>query len=183
MTYDVILADPPWKYGQKANTPDFRGGALKHYPLMPLNDIMNMKVAAYAADNCALFLWATMPLLQEALDVMSAWGFIYKTCAFTWIKTTKAGTPAVGLGHYTRANAELCLLGIKGRVKPMLQVNNVRSVVLAPRRKHSQKPEDVRHRIDTMFGDVKKLELFARQKVEGWDCWGNEVAQSIDMEF
>ena len=179
--HTVILADPPWKYGQSCATKAFRGGAVKHYQLMKMEEIAALPVEEIAADNSALFLWATMPLLPEAIAVMEFWGFEYKTCAFTWIKTTKAGRPAIGVGHYTRANAELCLLGTRGRVKPLLQVNNTSSVVMTPRQKHSQKPVEVRQRIDRMFGNVPKVELFARMYAPGWHSWGNEVDCDIDL--
>ena len=179
--YTVIYADPPWKYGQSCATKAFRGGAVKHYPVMTLMELAALRVDKIAADNSALFLWSTMPLLPVALRLMMAWGFEYKTCAFTWVKTTKAGRPAIGVGHYTRANAELCLLGTRGRVKPLLQVNNTSSVVMAPRQKHSQKPVEVRQRIDRMFGNVPKVELFARMYAHGWACWGNEVECDLEL--
>ncbi len=179
--YTVILADPPWKYGQSCATKKFRGGAVKHYPLMKLQEIAALRVDEIAAEKSALFLWATMPLLPVALRLMMAWDFEYKTTAFTWVKTTKAGRPAMGVGHYTRANAEVCLLGTRGRVKPMLQVNNTQSVVMAPRQRHSQKPVEVRQRIDRMFGNVPKVELFARMYAPGWHSWGNEVESDLEL--
>ena len=169
-TYSVIYADPPWSYRDGRNP---RGGADRHYSCMSMKDLGTLDVASLAAPDAFLFMWATMPLLPQAIDLMPKWGFTYKTCAFTWIKTTKSGGFAVGPGHYTRANAELCLLGIKG--KPQRVSKSVRQVISAPRGRHSAKPPEVRDRIVTLCGDVPRIELFAREKTPGWDVWGNEV--------
>ena len=133
---------------------------------MPVKDIIDK--------NCMLFLWATFPQMQEALDLIKAWGFVYKTVAFSWVKTTKDGAkPTFGVGYYTRNNVEVCLLGVKG--KPLKQVSNMSSVVISPREEHSKKPDLVRDKIVELCGDVSRVELFARKQTEGWDTWGNEV--------
>jgi N6-adenosine-specific RNA methylase IME4 len=121
-----------------------------------------------------LFLWATFPNLQEALNVINAWGFQYKTLGFSWIKTnTGNGKPFFGIGYYTKSNCEVCLIGVKG--KPIKASNYVSSVLIAPRERHSKKPDIVRDKIVELCGDVPRIELFARETVLGWDSWGNEV--------
>ena len=121
-----------------------------------------------------LFLWATGPLLPVAISVVEAFGFRYVNVAFTWIKLTRdGGKPSIGMGHYTRSNAEYCLLGVKG--KPRVESRSVHSVVMSPRREHSRKPNEVRDRIVELCGDVPRIELFARESVAGWDRYGFEA--------
>lgn len=172
--YGAIYADPPWSYRDKALAGN-RGAECK-YAVMSIADICNLPVKELAADDCALFMWITMPFLKEAFSVMSAWGFDYKTCAFTWVKQNKKSDSLFwGMGNWTRANAELCLLGIKG--KPKRVDAGVHSVIISHIEEHSKKPSETRERIDRLLGTggIEKIELFARQAVEGWDCWGNEV--------
>lgn len=140
---------------------------------MTLEEIKEIPVGKIAADNCALFLWVTFPRLREGLEVMKAWGFEYKTLGFNWIKTNKDGTPFFGIGHYTKSNPELCLLGMKGAMKAV--DNTVSSVIITPREYHSKKPDIVRDKIVQLFGDLPRVELFARGNFQGWDCLGNEV--------
>lgn len=125
--------------------------------------------------DCVLFLWVTAPCLQEGLKVIDMWGFKYKTIGFTWIKQNKTKNSLFwGMGYYTRANAELCLLATKG--KPLKRVSrSVHQVILSKIREHSRKPDETRDRIVQLFGDLPRIELFARQYADGWDCWGNEV--------
>ena len=132
-----------------------------------------------ADKNCVLFLWATSPLLPEAIEVMQAWGFKYKTVAFCWSKHTKNGKKVKNLGRWTMGNVELCLLGVKG--KPKRQVKNVYQLVEAERTKHSKKPDEVRKRIVQLMGELPRVELFAREKTPGWDVWGNEVESDINF--
>ncbi len=113
-----------------------------------------------------------MPNLLEGLEVLKKWGFTYKTCGFTWVKTYTSGKPVIGLGYWTRANAELCLIGTKGKIKRA--DNNVSQIILEPPREHSRKPDCARERIVKLMGDLPRIELFARQHAEGWDCWGDE---------
>lgn len=174
--YAVIYADPPWRYNSKHHG---YGGAEDHYPTMALADIKAIRVPA--TDDCALFLWATMPLLRQAFEVIDAWGFKYKTTAFCWVKQTKSGDSLVtGLGSWTRSNAEVCLLATRGRPRPVSHC--VHSVVISPRRRHSQKPDEVRQRIVELMGNVTRLEMFARSRMPGWDAWGNEVKNSVELE-
>ena len=177
--YKVIYADPPWSYQDKAlNT----GGALRHYPTMKIEDIKALPINTIADTECILFMWATFPLLREALDVINAWGFQYKTCAFVWIKANKRTDTTLpnppldvfwGMGHWTRSNAEICLLAIKG--KPKRIDAGVHQIIYAPIDKHSKKPDATRTKILRLCGDLPRVELFARQNADGWDVWGNEV--------
>ena len=141
---------------------------------MKVEAIRAMPVETLAAKDCALFLWATFPNLLEAFSVIKAWGFTYKTVAFVWVKQNRK-TPSLfwGLGYWTRANAEICLLATKGQ--PKRQNAGVHQVIISPVEEHSKKPDVVRERIVELMGDVPRVELFARQSVPGWDAWGNEV--------
>jgi len=174
--YQIILADPPWKYHSRANHKTrFRGGASGHYPLMEMEDIKALPVEALADKSAILFLWVTFPYLKEQLEVFDAWGFEYKTVGFTWVKLNpnNLGT-FFGVGYYTKSNAELCLLGTRGQVlKPAR--NDIPSVILSPRREHSRKPDEVRQRIELLYPDSNRIELFARRKVDGWDSIGFDV--------
>ncbi|MBU2522950.1 MAG: DNA methyltransferase [Nanoarchaeota archaeon] len=136
----------------------------------------NFPISQISDENCALFPWVTYPLLQEGVETLRKWGFRYVTVAFTWIKTNKNnGQPFVGLGNWTRANAEICLLGVRGKLQR--ESNKVRQVILSPLREHSRKPDEIRERIVNLLGDMPRIELFARQTVKGWDCWGNETTK------
>ena len=150
------------------------------YDVMDNVDIYNLPIKTIADNNCILFLWATYPKLQEALETIKAWGFIYKTVAFTWVKQNKVSDGFhFGLGYWTRGNPEICLLATKGKIKrvskyiPNLHISHLQG--------HSQKPDEIRNKIVLLIGDLPRIELFARQKVEGWDCWGNEVESDIEL--
>ena len=173
--FDVIYADPPWFYGQRANTDRFRGGCRRHYDVMKDDEILAMPVADIAADNCALFLWATCPNLPIAIDVIKAWGFRYTTAAFIWWKMNPLkDTPFFGPGYYTASNGELCLLGVKGKMKPEAHVSQV---IQNKRREHSRKPNEAHERIGLMYPQARRIELFAREQVENWTAWGNQVGE------
>lgn len=178
--YSIIYADPPWSYrdSQKANGL----GAVGHYPLMSTADICALPVADIAAADCMLFLWATWPCLEDALKVISAWGFDYKTIGFLWLKLNRNGTySARGTGHYTKPNSEPCLIGRKGR--RLVERYDISSIIQAKRGRHSAKPPIVRHKIVELCGDLPRIELFARPRdtlvdidhMDGWDLWGNET--------
>ena len=175
--YQIIYADPPWKYNNRANNnTKFKGGAGNHYNLMTMEEIKGLPLSNLADENCALFLWVTFPMLEEQIKL-----FIFKTLGFSWIKLNpKNLQPFFGVGFYTKSNCEVCLLGIKGRMKPIS--NKISSAVLSPRREHSRKPDEIRDRIVELFGDLPRIELFAREKVTGWDAWGNEIESDIRME-
>ena len=180
--YKVIYADPPWSYAsRRANyIANNSGETAKYYQTMSLDELKQLPIKDISDDNCLLFMWVTFPQLQEGLDLIKSWGFEYKTVAFTWVKTVKDGSkPAFGIGYYTRSNAEICLLGIKG--KPKILDHSISSVVISPKEEHSKKPDIIRDKIVQLVGDVDRIELFARQETEGWDVFGNEVEHSIDL--
>ena len=175
--YKVIYADPPWRYQQKS----LSGAAENHYPTMSIQELCELPVEDLADKDCMLFLWTTFPMLSEALKLIKAWGFTYKTVAFVWVKQNKKSpTWFYGLGFWTRSNAEICLLAKKG--KPKRNSASVHQLIIAPVEKHSKKPDETRTRIEQLMGDVPRIELFARQESEGWDVWGNEVESDITME-
>lgn len=170
--YNIIYADPPWQYKDKKNNDPRLGGIT--YPTMKVTDICKLPTNKLQCKDCILFLWVTMPMLKEGLQVIESWGFKYKTCAFTWVKKNPKNDGIYsGLGHWTNGNAELCLLATKG--KPKRVAKNVKQIVLEHRSRHSEKPKVVRDRIVELMGDLPRIELFARQHADGWDCWGNEV--------
>ena len=174
--YQVIYADPPWDYQQCR----LSGSAKKHYPTMRIEELCALPVADIADRDCALFLWATFPQLPEALRLIQAWGFMYKTVAFVWIKQNKSGKGYFfGLGYWTRSNAEICLLAVRG--KPKRISKKVFQLIVSPLQEHSKKPEEARKRIVELMGDLPRIELFARRQSVGWDVWGNEVASDIQL--
>jgi N6-adenosine-specific RNA methylase IME4 len=178
--YQIIYADPPWKYGFWYQSEDVKRNAADHYAVMDTGNICSLPISDITDDNCALFLWATMPCLPDSLEVIKGWGFRYVTCAFVWTKMNGTGFGLfTGLGNYTRANAELCLLGMRGSLPR--QSHDVHQIVMTPITEHSRKPSIVRERIVELFGDLPRIELFARRKVDGWDCWGNEVESDIEL--
>ena len=175
--YEVIYADPPWAYRVWSKKGAGRS-AENHYPTMQIEDIKALPVQNLAAKNCALFMWVTFPTIREAFSVLDAWGFTYKTVAFVWVKQNRK-TPSLfgGLGNWTRANAEICLLATKGN--PKRQSARVHQIITSPIEAHSKKPDIVRDRIVELVGDLPRIELFARHPAPGWDVWGNEVESSI----
>lgn len=148
---------------------------------MKLEDICSLPISSIANKDCALFLWATFPMIPEALKVMRSWGFTYKTVAFVWIKQNKSGNGFFfGLGHWTRSNVEICLLGIKG--KPKRISKKVHQLIISPLERHSKKPDIVREKIVELMGDISRIELFARQSAKGWAVWGDEVENDISLK-
>ena len=178
--YQIIYVDPPWSYKtwNKAEGDDkHTKTAEKHYPTMDIKDIMEFDVGSITEDDSVLLMWATFPCLPEAMNLIDAWGFTYVTNAFTWVKRNKKSEGWFwGLGHYTRANAEICLLARKGRGVKRIN-KSVHSVCDARISKHSEKPDEIRQNIVKLFGsDKSRLEMFARTKHTGWDIFGNEIA-------
>src|SRR3990167_305587 len=161
--YQIIYADPCWSYKDKALAGN-RGAGCK-YKVQSQNWLNGLNVKSISDDNCILFLWVTMPKLNECFDLITAWGFEYKTVAFTWIKKNKK-SPSwfMGMGRWTRANAEVCLLATKG--KPKRIDAGVHSIIDTPIEQHSKKPDCVRDRIIRLVGDLPRIELFARQKTQ-----------------
>ena len=170
--YQIIYADPPWRYAdRKCN-----GACEFHYNTMKLDDIKKLPVKEIADKNCVLFLWTTYPMLKEAMELIEAWGFTYKSIGFQWVKKNKSGNGwFFGLGRWTRGNTEPCLIAVKG--KPKRANNSVSQLIMEPIGRHSAKPPIVRDKIvELLNGDgLEKIELFARDTTDGWDCWGNEV--------
>lgn len=180
--YGAILADPPWRFevwsGETAVKA--RDSEEIRYETMSPAQIAALPVASLAAPNCVLFMWITWPTLTQALRLLDVWGFEYKTCAFAWLKGNNSQpdffqeevAAQVGMGYWTRANSEVCLLATRG--KPKRLNADVRQGIIAPRREHSRKPDGIHNRIERLVAGPY-LELFARQRRQGWDCWGNEV--------
>lgn len=155
--------------------------AESHYPTMRLEDIQNLPINSIADKDCALFMWTTIPLLKDSFSVLESWGFEYKTVAFVWIKQNKKSDSLFwGLGYWTRANAELCILATKGH--PKRKSAKVHQVIMSKIEEHSKKPDETRNRIVELMGDLPRIELFARQKADGWDAWGNEIDCDINIE-
>jgi N6-adenosine-specific RNA methylase IME4 len=167
----VIAADPPWRYGNWSDRA--HGAASAHYDTMPLDAIKALPVSKLAAEDCALFLWVTWPLMPVWNEVIEAWGFTYSSRAFDWVKLNPNGEGYwVGMGFGTRGNSEPCLLARRG--SPLRLDECVHSVITAPRREHSEKPDEAYARMKRLYGGPY-LELFARKPRDGWTTWGNEV--------
>lgn len=174
--YKIIYADPPWRYARSK----VQGAAEKHYPTMSIEELCALPVKEIADKDCILFLWATFPQLKEALQLIKAWGFTYKSVAFVWLKQNrKSPTWFYGLGFWTRGNAEICLLATKGH--PKRQSNKVHQFIISPVEQHSKKPDITREKILALMGDLPRIELFARQHTPGWDVWGNEIKSDIRL--
>lgn len=195
---DMLLTDPPygttrnfwdvplplpelWEAVKWAVKPD---GAVLFFaqcpydPTMGIDELCALPVADLAAPDSALFLWATFPQLPEALRLIEAWGFRYKSVAFVWLKKNKkADSWFYGLGFWTRGNAEICLLATKGH--PKRQAANIHQFIISPIEAHSKKPDEAREKIVALMGDLPRVELFARQSPPGWEVWGNEVKSTI----
>jgi N6-adenosine-specific RNA methylase IME4 len=186
--FAAIYADPPWPWEQRGPRGGNHSSAEHHYPLATIDAIAALPVGRLAADDCALLLWATWPRLRAVIAVIEAWGFDYKTCGFVWVKTTESAEFITldgkglhwGMGYITRANTEYCLLATKG--SPSRLARDVHQVVLAPVGRHSEKPDEVRRRIERLFPGPY-LELFARKPVDGWATWGNEIAAPVVEEI
>ena len=174
--YSVLYSDPAWNYRDKAASG--KRGAVFHYPCMSADELCDMRdyIDSISEDDAVLYLWTTSPMLDTALTVMEAWGFKFKIIVFTWIKRTKNNKLFWGMGSVaTRANPEFVLLGVRGKGIKRVSAS-VHSVVEAPLREHSRKPDEVRSRIDQLYGpEYKKIELFAREQFPNWDSFGLEV--------
>ena len=199
--YQVLLADPPWLFGAWSKAGKGRT-AEHHYRTMSIDDLVEMGlwVIDITAANSALFMWTTNSTIMEAGRVMEAWGYTYKTIAFAWLKLRKTwhvdparirlnDLPVVateayhhrglhfGMGHYTRSQSEVCLLGIRGRMA--VADKAVRQVIAAPVGRHSQKPSEQYPLIQRLYPDARRLELFARERAPGWDVWGAEAPDGL----
>lgn len=167
--YNIIYADPPWEY--------YKGGyknQSQHYDTLNIEELKQLPLDDIVADNCILFLWVTFPILDQVFDLIKWWGFNYSTVGFVWVKSLKDGTGFhFGLGNWTRANTELCLIATKGSIER--KDASISQIVYEPIGEHSAKPEIVKKHVVKLVGDLPRIELFARDKTEGWDTWGNEV--------
>lgn len=169
--YGLIMSDPPWHFAVRSPKGEGRS-ASRHYPVMKLDAIKALPVAEVAAPDCILLMWVIDPMLPQAMDVLAAWGFTFKTVGFYWTKRTKGGLPHVGQGFWTRANPEQCWLATRG--SPKRAARDVRRWIDAPVREHSRKPDLAYARAERLGGDVPRLEMFGRQQRGGWDVWGLE---------
>lgn len=179
--FDVIYADPPWDYkGQTQHNGaggQDTGGAVTHYGTVPLPVLKTLRVRDVASPNCVLFMWATSPHLDQAIELLKAWGFEWATVGFVWDKQR------VNPGFYTMSQVELCLIGKRGKIPTPRGSRNERQFVSELRGEHSVKPSEVRRRIERMFPNQTKLELFAREASPGWSVWGNEVASDVTLTW
>ena len=159
---------------------------------MSIDDICSLPVADIAEDDCLLFMWGAWPKLFEAGKLILAWGFQFKTCAFVWVKTNRRTNVNQtsflpvdsfdsfwGMGRWTRANTEFCLLATKG--SPKRESAAVHQIIYSPISAHSKKPDETRERIVKLAGDLPRVELFARKPAPGWDVWGNEVDCDLNL--
>lgn len=177
MNYPVILADPPWIFSVWNAAKSNRHASHK-YDLMSTDDICQLKIPA--SDPAVLFLWATWPNLPDALKVIEAWGFTYRSLAWVWVKLDKSGMGFFhGMGYYTRANSEPCLLAVRGTMP--VAAHDVQALIVSPVQEHSRKPEDQFRKIERLYPDGPYLEMFARRKREGWDSWGNEIVSDVEI--
>lgn len=177
--YKIIYADPPWEYKESGS-----GNRVvhAHYSTMSIDDICNMPINELADDNCILFIWVTFPRLKEGIKVIEEWGFKYKGLGFCWIKKNKkTNSDFWGMGYYTRQNPEVCLIGVKGKYPSLSK--DIHCLVKSKIREHSRKPDEIRNKIVEICGDKPRIELFARQRFEGWDAFGNELDNKIQKKL
>lgn len=184
--FDVIYVDPPWSFNVWSKDTGNGRSAISHYQTMPKEELRSLPVGKIAAKDCALFMWVTYPVLIEAIELGQAWGFEYKTCAFDWVKRSSQNNAwHTGMGYWTRANSEPCLLFTKGSPKrvdkgvPQVLIDDsllpILDTLITPIRRHSEKPLEAYERIERLMGDVARVEIFARQRREGWASLGNEI--------
>lgn len=170
--FGVILADPPWRF-RTWNETNQTKSASKHYDLMTLAEIKALPVASLAAKDCVLVMWATQAQLHHAIETLAAWGFKFKT-AGAWAKLSTTGSKwAFGTGYLFRCAAEFYVVGTRGNLRS--KARDVRNLIVAPRREHSRKPEEMHISLERMFPAVPRVELFARERRRGWKAWGNQT--------
>jgi len=176
--YSIIYADPPWSYcGKMMNS-----SVTDHYTTMTLDNICELPIEKICNDNCILFMWVTLPKLNEFMRVVNAWGFEYKTTAFVWVKQNKKSSGFfMGLGRWTRSNPEICIIATKGKISRIR--NDIRQLQVFPIEEHSKKPDGFRNLIVELMGDLPRIELFARQRYKGWDAWGNQLSDTIQGDL
>lgn len=174
MKFNILYVDPPWSYHCYGKQGKW-SAAVNHYQTLRKEEIYGLDIGSIAAKDCTLFLWVTFPCLAEGLEAVKSWGFEYRTLAFCWVKRCRKQTDKwfFGMGNWTRSNAEVCLLAVKGHPKKIS--NKVFSLIDTPLEAHSKKPDIVREKIVELMGDLPRAELFARKKYPGWVCVGNEI--------
>ena len=189
--YQVVYSDPPWQYdldidkrteGIKIDNGQKDLSVRRQYSTMPPEEISALPIKDIVAKDAACFMWTTDTHLPYAIEIMKAWGFQYKTIAFVWIKKTVNNKQIHMLAPWTLKGAEICLMGTRGAMTKYKAVNNVHQVHEAVRREHSRKPDIIRDEIARMFPDCRRIELFARTAMPGWDAWGNEVEKFSEPE-
>lgn len=202
MPYQLIYADPPWEYDNAAS----RGAAKNHYPTMKLEDMKRLPVWALSEPNSVLVMWYTGNFADEAQELAKAWGFKVKQMfCFTWVKWTEQAERTINKslekqppedfydllalvekvtrmngGNYSRQNQESCLVAVRGRGLERHSAS-VKQVIYSPMSDHSAKPAEARIRLEQLYGDVSRIELFARTAADGWDCWGNQCDSSVQL--
>ena len=176
--YNIIYADPPWNFNskelQKYKWKRFRP-LEEVYQTEKTSDMKEWNIKRITEKDCAIFMWTTDSHIKEAIELMESWGFRYVSVAFIWSKTSKNGNLLWNLGAWAMKNCELCLFGTKGRMLKYKKSNSIKQLFCAERTVHSKKPDCVYGFIEELFGEVSKIELFARQSHSGWDCWGLEA--------
>jgi len=187
--YQIIYCDPPWSYNNFQGKGSYYGDVSRHYKTMDYEQIANLHIQNISAKNCICFMWATFPNLNEALYVLKKWGFKYKTVGFVWVKMKNdmSEPRGDGMGFYTLSNAEIVLIGVKGKFER--KDKTIKQIILHPKSVHSKKPAIIRDKIVKLCGDLPRIELFARKpqtlledpSFNGWDLWGNEVKSDIDL--
>ena len=184
MKYRVVYADPPWKFKTFSDEGKDRAPE-QHYSTMTIEEICAIPVKEWMADDSLLFIWVYQPLLPETFEIMAAWCFKYVTIGFVWVKISGGQDRLFyaqedvrkSLGYYTRAGAEICLIAKRGKGIPGRLSKSEGQVVLSPVREHSRKPDEIAESIVELYGDVPRLEMFARTKRVGWDVFGNETGK------
>ncbi|MBN2155549.1 MAG: hypothetical protein JW776_05865 [Candidatus Lokiarchaeota archaeon] len=177
--YHIIYADPPWKFSSKKYQDggrDFDKLESNHYSTMTIGELAQLPISTITSEDAACFLWVVDSHIKEGIFILEQWGFTYKTIAFNWVKITDNRKKCYNFSPWTLKSWELVLLGTKGTMGKYKLKNNIKGLVEAVRTKHSKKPEEVRKRIDRLFGHLEKIELFARKEVTEWDVWGDEIS-------
>lgn len=178
-SYDVIVADPPWSFDNWSEGGNAKN-AKAQYDCLPTKTICEFPVGHLAAGDSWLWLWATFPMLHDAIEVMDAWGFRY-VAGGPWIKRGTSGKLAMGPGYILRGNAELFLLGKNG--SPKTFAKDIRNVIEAPRRQHSRKPDEAYRMAERLFGPhARRLDLFSRQERRGWTAWGDQINKFVEED-
>lgn len=177
--YQIIYADPPWKFGGRTyNNPEKRKPIEEYYPTMTFDKLKNLPINNISDKNCLLFLWVVDSKLKECIDVGECWGFKFIKVGFVWYKKRAL------LGNYTMNGCEFCLIFKKGKIpndKIKGKGSGIKQFYEEFINNHSEKPKEIRNRIKKLFPKSKRIELFAREKTEGWDVWGNEVKSDIEL--